>query len=278
MGGTNNGCMKSTSEATTVGYAGMLVGVDHHAYSFEAVVPAAAIASAAGLSLRLFHVVGDGEETGDYERQAEQVGFPIDLMVAGPSPADRAQALDDHAATWEFVPVVTTHSRRALTASIVGSTANELIARSSRPVMLFGPNHSAEADAPSRVLCAVDGSDFSEVMLGRAAVWASVMKVPLWLVQAVEPGSGADVPNESGYLHNLAASLKSDHGGVEWDVLHGRHAGRAIAEYANEQAGTLTVVATHARQGFDRLVHGSVCADIVRLCSGAVLVYNPDQG
>ena len=70
-------------------------------------------------------------------------------------------------------------------------------------------------------------------------------------------------------------SLEADFGEVEWDVLHGRHAGRAIADYANEEPGTFTVVTTHARQGLDRLVHGSVSADIVKHSTGAVLVHNP---
>lgn len=260
-----------------MGYAGMLVGVDHSAYAFDAVAPASAVADAAAMPVRLFHAADDGESYGDYERQARRTGFPIEFTPAGPSPAARARALHQRSVIGDFLPVVTTHSRRVFTSSILGSTANELIVQATRPVMLFGPNHSTEVHRPSRVVCAVDGTEFSEIMVRRAATWSAAMQVPMWLVRSVNSDLDPALADEPNYLHDLAASLETSLGEVDWDVVHGRHPGRSIAEFANEQAGTLTVVTTHARRGLDRLRHGSVSAETVRRSTGPVLVYNPES-
>ena len=263
------------SSGTRTTYDGIVVGVDHNLYSWEAIPAATVLADAAGLPVRLFHALaGNSPVRPELREAADEAQLPLDVAGGARTTADRAQLLLSHAVEQNLLPAVTTHGRRGVTESVLGSVAIEILRRAARPVLLFGPHHREEPESPKRVLCSVDGSDFSETVVGEAARWAGQLAVPLWLIQVIE-SSGAPVAQEDSYLRNLASDMASIFGEIEWDVLHGKHAGSGVADYANEVAGTLLVMSTHARTGMDRFTRGSVTGEVLRHVRGPVLAFNP---
>jgi len=270
------GAVTSESENDkTMGYDGLLVGVDDSKYSWDALAGAERLALAAGLPVQLFHAsAGNARVEPEMHEAASRAGLPLIVREAGGSAGDKAEVMAKYAAEHNLLPMITTHGRPTILKAALGSTATELVAVSTRPVVLMGPNHKSFPEPPSRVLCCIDGSEFSEATVREAAKWANAMKVPIWLIQALDPKDGA-ATTESGYVRNVARELNNQFGEVEWDVVHGSHPGDAIAVYANEQPGTVTVTSTHARTGIDRILHGSVTDEMVRHSEGPVIVYRP---
>lgn len=64
---------------------------------------------------------------------------------------------------------------------------------------------------------------------------------------------------------------------VDEALLEGPDAGRAIAEWANDQEASLIAVSTHGRSGLRRLVLGSVAESILRHASVPVLAFPPGR-
>ena len=100
------------------------------------------------------------------------------------------------------------------------------------------------------------------------------------LVQAL-PSERAALPLgdvlESSYLQRKAAEIKKKYE-IEpsWDVLHGE-AGDAICRYVNGMEETLLAMTSHARNGVERALLGSVAAVCIRKAGVAMLIYWPDE-
>lgn len=248
----------------------LVLGVDEGDYSWEALGSAKTVAEGIGADLRLLHV-GHVEE--GITTRAAASGLTLDNAAGQDTTEAIAEAIVGHVAGLDdAIAVLTSHARRAVTATLLGSTASAVLAASVEPVLLFGPNH--EAPQPiSRVLACIDGSDVSESALGAACRWARAADVPLWLVHVVEPqGSIPGGVSDSNYVHRVAEELDTTGLDIEFDVLHGEHPGQAISDYANGEPGSLTVLATHGRSGIREIVMGSVAMDVTRRSTGPTLV------
>ena len=69
---------------------------------------------------------------------------------------------------------------------------------------------------------------------------------------------------ESSYLHRQAADIRAAHGiEPQWEVLHGDPAD-AICRYLKGMPDTLLAMTTHALNGIERAVLGSVAGYCVR--------------
>ena len=188
------------------------------------------------------------------------------------------------------VVCMASHARGRLGEVALGSYTTPLLAETTEPVLLVGPEYEpgrSFADGP--VFACVDGSDTSERVIPVAARWASALGVSLQIVMVTEPSlAGLDdrSPHRAhgphgdpqSYIDALAgASRRPDlevSGRVIFDPI-GAAQGLA-AELETEPCG-LVAVTTHARTGLRRAVFGSQAAAILRHSPVPVLMVPPDH-
>jgi nucleotide-binding universal stress UspA family protein len=166
-----------------------------------------------------------------------------------------------------------THARSGVGDAVVGSIAEEVLRRTTAPIVLLGP-HRRRRELAGPVLVPVDGSPEAETVLPLAKGWAEALGSEVELVTVVRsdaPGA-AEVASgdvrESGYVEGLAR----DQGLERWEVLHGEHPASAIAEHAEEVGAAMVVTSTHGHSGLRRMVLGSVAMRVVHLAPCPVLV------
>jgi nucleotide-binding universal stress UspA family protein len=265
-------------------YTKVMVPLDGSPFA-EAVLPwASAVARQAGARLTLTRVAEGAIE-------AEEVARYLDAKAASSgAEAQVLRSLGGVAATIlaavnaepSTLCAITTHGRGGVLEAALGSVAREVVGGALRPAVLYRPvgGESAEsAPAPwvGSIVAAVDGSEFSERVLGHAAALAQALHSRLTIVQVVAPGQvppGADVL-ESSYVSGQAARLRRAHAlDVDFEVLHGE-AGHALLDFVRGRPGALLAMSSHARPGLARTVLGSTTMACVRHAGLPVLVLGP---
>ena len=237
------------------------------------------LANRIGASLHVFHVAWDPHAEALVTKQVGELLDPgayqleIGHVPPGGSPADAIAAYA--ASLGNAVMVVGTHGRGGIRATLLGSTAVELVGKPEQPLLAYGPS-AARPTEISRVIACVDGSEFSELSLKEGARWARGLGTPLWIVQVVPPGLPQYVtPYESSYVHNLSKELNGSGIRLEWEVLHSLTPARSILDAFGEDPSNMVVMATHGRRGLQRLLLGSVATEVVRGAWGPVALIGP---
>jgi nucleotide-binding universal stress UspA family protein len=266
----------------------VLVCTDGSAEMLAAAQGGALIARQLGAELRLVHVqTGDSEReqerAGNVSARAADLGATAEILRSdGGTGGEVAGTLSRHLDRLPGALVVlSTHGRGAIGQSIFGSVTADVVRARPRPFLVFGPR-AAAPEGFSRLLVCTDGSELSEAILPAATGLARDLRLPTWVVEVLEPvpGSGpggdltetATVQRVAGLIEQGAAAGSPT---VEWEVLHGGHAGGAIAEYADGTPGTITALATHGRGGLAGKLAGSVAHEVTRRVSGPVLLLRP---
>tara|TARA_R110002072_G_scaffold273219_1_gene433652 strand:+ start:42293 stop:43219 length:927 start_codon:yes stop_codon:yes gene_type:complete len=180
--------------------------------------------------------------------------------------------------------VLPTHGRTGISRAVLGSTAEQVMRRSTRPVLLLTDHMLANESDPAAdqgpVVLATDLSPDAQVAHGPAATFARRLNLPLQLlsiVPAVEPlpyRSGAPVnppqPDAAALIGHREQQLRKVAeeigAGVHSDVqvVMDDNAAGAIVNAAKSSNAALLVLATHGRRGIERLLKGSVAEQIVR--------------
>ncbi len=177
---------------------------------------------------------------------------------------------------------LTTHGR-GRTQLFTGSVASDVLREITSPAMLVGPAcNTAAFTIDGRILVPVDGSAVSESMVPVATAWSIVTHAPMELLSVMDPkmasvaaATHGDV-TESSYLHRLADSVGKNLGrSASYDVLHDKHAGRAILDHATDPDVGVIAMATHGTTGLARLTAGSVTSEVVRSAHVPVLTLRP---
>lgn len=172
-----------------------------------------------------------------------------------------------------------THARTAIGDILLGSVASDILNRSDTPVVLTGPQFSADWQGPLQtLLVCLDGSALSEAIIAPAAALAKTTGASLMLIQVQSPDvhhtALAQDAAESGYLQSKAAEIRRDHGfEVNWDVLHGKDPGKTIAEYVAGYPGAMVAMTTHGHTGIRKLTVGSVARDVVHAINCPVYAF-----
>lgn len=193
--------------------------------------------------------------------------------------------------------VMTTHGRSGFARLRLGSVAASYLTRATTPVLLVhGAGH--QQDAPPTpalpegiLLCALDGSPFSEIILPHAAGFADACGMRLALVSVTSPHAVAMAPFASeailadpaaleqeeqdrvAYLERTAKSCPpgtTTHGVIDMSVA------RAVLDEAARIGAGAIALATHGRGGFKRLMLGSVADELIRHSTLPLLVYRPE--
>ena len=194
-----------------------------------------------------------------------------------------------------------THGRAGLSRAMVGSIATRVIQGTSLPVLLVRPHEvgkgiwSSLTDNPTRILVPLDGSKLAEQALPYARDLAIRLNVPIMLAQSLpldvmiavgpypiqiwnESWSNQIEAETDTYLAGLGNDLVQKGVSANWQVLWGRAAQR-IVETARDDAGTLIVMTTHGRSGWQRWMMGSVADEVMRETGAPTLIIkSPGQG
>lgn len=183
---------------------------------------------------------------------------------------------------WEAdLIVVGTHGRRGVSHLLLGSVAEGILRVATKPVLVV-PDQAAAALADSdrvtaNMIVAVDGSETSAPALQEAIGLARALQLNLRVVYAATPDNGGNGGAQAEAILD-AALAKARAAGIEavaGKLESGSQAG-AIAEAVAADAAAwpahLIVLATHGRQGLERLRMGSVAEAILRVAPAPVLL------
>jgi nucleotide-binding universal stress UspA family protein len=215
------------------------------------------------------------EDVVDVDTRLVEAGDPVEVLLA------TAEAEPD------ATLCMATRGRSGIRAAVLGSVANEVVCRTTQPIVLVGP-WSTTALLPAehgRLLVCSDGSDFSDRIIPTAAEWSERLGLEPWLTEVVRPDEDpepADRPHPNREveaatqrLETLATQLGPSTPGANIEVLHGAP-GRSIPSLAERLPAALIAMATHGRSGLTQLAMGSVATEIVRHAPCPVLITRPD--
>jgi nucleotide-binding universal stress UspA family protein len=210
-----------------------------------------------------------------------------------------AETLQAHAAAAGVdLIVMTTHGRGPLNRLWLGSVADELLRKSSIPLLLIRPRQ-AEVDLASdpvlrRVLIPLDGSPLAERVLEPALDLGGLMGAEYTLLRVVQPvlyaapalggldpgwadtGLTEELQAQAReYLDGVAKRLRERSLSAHPVVTFDPSPAGAVLEEAQARGSDLIALATHGRGGLRRAVLGSVADKVIRGSTSAVLVYHP---
>lgn len=190
--------------------------------------------------------------------------------------------------------IVTSHGRRALARTVLGSVASDLVRTAPCPVLVVRPEGPVLPE-PREILAAVDLSDVSEAVLRHAVRLATptgatvraltLCEPPLWVVdhQAAAPGMlGQEslqglVVNLAHALDELAARVRTDRVDVKTEVLRRGPPAETILEIAESVRPEMLVVGTSGRNAWHRFILGATASRVVAEAACPVMaVVSPD--
>jgi nucleotide-binding universal stress UspA family protein len=188
--------------------------------------------------------------------------------------------------------IMSSHGRGGLGRFTSGSVADRMMREAPLPVMIVGPESSAEKDQPiSKVIAPVDGTPLSMSALPVAAAIAKQANVPVEVITVVKgsieemPPAYAGIPPAPGDFYEEAATenQRGGEGVVERALSELRSLGveaSGDAYYGNIaqtildaiQPGDLLVLSSHGRSGLPRWVLGSTALRMIRSSPAPVTV------
>jgi nucleotide-binding universal stress UspA family protein len=252
-------------------YQRIFVPVDGSQRSWDVVDAAAALAGRWDCPLEIVSVVRfesvRAQVESEMRHQIETADWETDATVtvlAGidRSPAEFVTELVNDVPGSLIVMSTTGHGRSA---AVLGSTANEIIAHTTTPVLLYGPHANTGAPAGDTLVLAVDGTSRSEEAVGLAGAWSIGLHVEPWVVTVVNPDVEVSVDAHDVVAQSVARHLGDLTGkSVQFETLHDKRPAVALTDFASSMNAALLIEATHAREGADRLRHGSVAMASVR--------------
>jgi nucleotide-binding universal stress UspA family protein len=298
-----------------MGQPDILVALDGSELA-EAVLPyAEALARCTGSRLRLLQVLGESDlssigaasawaaqhhdaalrraETYLAQTQAAILarGLRVETLIrGGQAPEVIMRAADDHQAA---MLVLTSHGQGGVKRWLLGTTAETVLCRSTRPVLFLhrlpAPEYEARA-LPRQIMVPLDGSPQAETALRAArdlAVSTGATLLLTGVVFADDSGSMQTLPEGEpyasaaeeeqaarGYLEHVAAELRA-HARVEVVVLRGTVA-EAMITFARSQHIDLILLSTSGHRAAPRTVLLPIVDSLAR--SGVPVLFIPPNG
>jgi nucleotide-binding universal stress UspA family protein len=261
----------------------IIVPTDGSDYSWRAVAVGEALAKQCDAPLELLEVV---TSAGDRARAEQSIRARLALTQRSTPATACARVMQrsvgltiaDHVTNVNGGMLVMSTFGRGRTEAILGSVANDVLHEMFGPLMVVGPKARTDrADLRGELIVPVDGSDFSETTLSLGAAWGIGLEARPWVVEVLEPDQVRVFDTiESSYAARLARDIRrSSHHDAQFEVLHGKHPGKAIGDFAETIGASLIVASTHGRTGLARLTLGSVAMEIVRHAPCPVVLTRP---
>jgi nucleotide-binding universal stress UspA family protein len=150
------------------------------------------------------------------------------------------------------------------------------------PILLFKPG--MRTLPVHRILVTLDGSHFSEEVLGPVLDLARAVRARLSLLEVVTRSGGMTRllrPTERSaeaaerFLRDVRTRIPEDLGPVDVRVMEKGNPAAGIIAESNREDIDLVAMATHGRGGLRRLILGSVAEAVVRNSQVPVLLYRP---
>jgi nucleotide-binding universal stress UspA family protein len=264
----------------------VVVPLDGSPLSEGALVPARTLATRLDVPITLV-TTGWGDVTNDsaayLTRIAEGLGRPGTTTVVVPDRFAAGAIADAVEAAAEPLTCMATHGRTGIGRALLGSTAEEVIRTTARPVLLVGPAAGLECGTDiEELVLTIDGSATSAGVVPLAVEWAKALGLRVSVVTIEETGKAVlePVPSPGSSassldLDGVAAEIRQAGLEVSSERLQGSDVPAAIVSYAEQRAGALVVMATHGRSGLSRTALGSVAMRVVHHASCPVLVARP---
>ncbi|PAP75928.1 universal stress protein [Rubrivirga marina] len=290
-------------------YQTVVCALDVEPGSARALVRAADLAERSHAALHLFHarplfrarLAHAGDDTAadpfeatvrDYVNEALGADDAFDVLAPVVHVAHGEAAPDGilryAAAVGADLVVLGTHGRQGIGHLLLGSVAEEVLRRSTVPVLVVPDRAARTAPGPDApILVGADFSAHTAEALAHALRVAGAYSAPIALAHVrdapadtlVDPHARGPMSPPTGLssreeAHEALRDLIDAHGlgdRVERHVIPGRPAEELAALARRTHAGLL-VVGTHGRRGWDRLRLGSVAEGVARHAECPVLV------
>lgn len=261
----------------------VVVPIDDSQAAWRAVPIAARLAAAVDGKLDVITVVDRVSEVetelGSIRAGVERLGaLPVDIHTDVLVHDSVAAAINDHVEARIGAIVVMSSHGHGRSASVLGSTTDDVLRELYGPVVVIGPHTKDDVGALDGVyVVPLDGSEMAESVLPIASAWAIEFGGTPWLVEVIDPDTPTPADTmESAYVGRRARELGRTTGHeVEFEALHHEHPAEAIIDFANSSGADLVFATTHGRTGLARLRSGSVAANLVRHATCPVVLYRP---
>lgn len=188
--------------------------------------------------------------------------------------------------------VLPTHGRTGISRAVIGSTAEQVVRRATKPVLLLTDHMlqhgELDLDAGGPMLIATDVSPASVAAHTPAVALARRLGQPVRLLSIVDDpvlppfGGGAPVaPPPVDHKPAIDARTKrlremvlmlDSHAPIEIEVQASVNVVDLVVRRAKEMHAPLLVMTTHGRRGIARMLQGSVAEQVVRRSTTPVLI------
>jgi len=227
----------------------------------------------------------DAKESESYltnvANKINETGVEANIEVVAGKPSEvivkTAERLD--------VDIIAVATRRvsSLARSVLGSVTDTVLHNTATPVLIANPDalivSESSPDVPASLIVPLDGSSLSERVIPTAVEFAKACGAEVVFLRVLQRAfSGSNDPATK-ELHKqcveyLDAHVKSatEQGAKARSVATSGVPAAEIMKQADEEEGSIVVMATHGYTGFRRAVLGSVCDTIVRSSRTPVLV------
>jgi nucleotide-binding universal stress UspA family protein len=179
-----------------------------------------------------------------------------------------AAAIGDHlGGSADTLLVIGSHGR-GRSEVMLGSVAGALLRLRPEPIVIVGPKAQRPRPGAPAVL-AIDGPDAAASTISVGAAWMQTFDVGAWVVEVSRSADSAEWSEVDATIERLTRLTGRP---ARANVIDDSDVARGLRDFAVTVDAGVIVMATHARAGIDRLLHGSVTADIVRTSLSPVLV------
>lgn len=202
---------------------------------------------------------------------AARCPVPVETSAAESSlPADAIVNVVDEAE--DRIVCMTSHGRGGLRWSVMGSTAEEVIRRSDRPLVLVGRHCRDDfLTRGSYMLAAVDGTECSEHLAPNALAWAARLGLRMKAAIVVHPLDVEAAEHPEALLDPIVEQFGGpEHASV--DMLRSLYDAGAIADLATDLPAAMIAMECQGTTGLARVVLGSVTMGVLHLAACPLLV------
>jgi nucleotide-binding universal stress UspA family protein len=264
-------------------YKRILVPVDGSRFSEQILPHVAWLNRKTGAEVALLRVVDKEDELRQAQEAVDALARDVPattICVVGSGGIGRT-ILDEAARVPGTLVAMTSHGRSGLMQALLGSTALDVLRVGGEPILVFRPQHDAQAGpaAIERIVVPLDGSELSESILPSAAELARWIGARVVVASVLDPAASEGFPvgdvQESNYVHGRAQQLMQRYGlEVGWEVLHGDPE-KAIPSFARSLPNTMLAMTTRGRSALQSVLVGGVTAASLRDSSVPVFTRVP---
>jgi nucleotide-binding universal stress UspA family protein len=167
---------------------------------------------------------------------------------------------------------MTSHGRGGLRWSVLGSTAEEVVRRTDRPVLLVGRHCRDDFLARgTHMLAAIDTAANAVHLAPIARQWAQQLGLQLDAAVVVHPLDVESTERPAPLLDPIVEEFGGA-GNVRATMLSSTYVAGALADYAGDLPAALVAMNTAGRTGLARVAVGSVTMGVMHLSNCPVLV------